>query len=76
MVSRGLFGPPDLSGAQALCILELTEVVRVSENKDLVLAAFHVVAPSLEDFNNSQELLIVSLEPSLRGNHLSGEESH
>ena len=76
MVSREVLGPPDLSGAQALRIFESTEVVTVNENEDLVFAAFHVLAPSFEGFNDSQELLIMSLVPSLCKNYLSGEKDH
>ncbi len=43
----------------------------VSEDEDLVFATFHVVAPSLKSFNDSQELLIMSLVLSLCRNHLS-----
>lgn len=76
MVPRELLGPPDLSGAQALCIHELAKVVVVGEHKDFVFAAFQVVAPSLEGFNDSQKLLIVSLVPGLSRYHLSGEKGH
>ncbi len=56
--------------AQAFGIDELTEVIMVSKDKDLVFAAFQVVAPSLKGFNNSQELVIVGFVPSLSGDHL------
>ncbi len=35
-----LLGPADLARAQTLCIHELTEVVIVSEDKNLIFAAF------------------------------------
>ncbi len=54
MVSRELLGPADLTKAQAFRIDELTEVIMVSKDEDLVFAAFQVVAPSLKSFNNSQ----------------------
>ncbi len=63
-------GPADLTRAQVFQIPESTEVIMVSKNKDLVFAAFQVVAPSLKGFNNSQELLIVSLVLSLSEDHL------
>ncbi len=53
VVSRKLLGPTDLARAQTLYIHELTEVVMVSEDKDLMFAAFQVVASSLKGFNNS-----------------------
>ena len=40
MVSRELLGPADLTRAQAFHIYKSTEVIMVSENKDLVFAAF------------------------------------
>ncbi len=73
---RELFGPADLKKAQAFCIYELTEVIIVSKDKDLVFAAFKVVAPSLKGFNDSQELLIVSLVPSLSGKYLLREKGY
>ena len=40
VVARELLGPTDLSGAQAFCIHEATEVVVVYEDKNLVFAIF------------------------------------
>ncbi len=48
----------------------------IDEDEDLIFAAFPIVAPSLKGFNNSQELLIVSLVPSLSGDHLSREKGY
>ena len=70
VVLRELLGPVDLTKAQAFHIYELTEVIMVNKDKDLVFAAFQVVVPSLKSFNNSQEFLIVSLVSSLSENHL------
>ncbi len=70
VVLRELLGPTDLTRAQAFRIHKLTEVIMVSKDNDFVFAAFQVVAPSLKSFNNGQELLIVSLVPSLSENHL------
>ena len=41
----------------------------VNKDKDLVFAAFLVIGPSLKSFNNSQQLLIMSLVPSLSEEH-------
>ncbi len=76
IVSKEFLGAQDMSRVQFLRIHESTEVVVVSEDKDIVFSAFHLVAPSLEGFNDSHELLIVSLVPSLWRNHLSGENGH
>ena len=40
MISGELLGPTDLSGAQALCIHESTEVIMVGKYQNFVLAAF------------------------------------
>ncbi len=48
----------------------------VSKDKDLVFLAFQVVVLSLKGFNDSQELLIVSLVPSLSGDHLLREKGY
>ena len=75
MVSRELLGPSDLSRVKAFCIHESTEVVVVRKDKDLVFAAFQIVAPSLKGFNDSQELLIVGLVAGLSRDHFLIEES-
>ena len=75
MVTRKLLGPLDLMKAQVLYIHESTEVVMVRKDKDLIFAAFQVVAPSFKSFNNGQELLIVGLVAGLSGDHLSREKS-
>ena len=53
MVLREFLGPAELSRAQILHIYEITEVIIVHKDKNLILAAFQVVAPSLEFLNNS-----------------------
>ena len=52
MVLREFLGPAALSGAQALYIHETTEVIVVRKDENLIFAAFQIVAPSLECFNN------------------------
>ena len=52
MVSWELLGSADLFGAQTLCIYETTEVIVVRKDKNFMLIAFQVVAPSLEYLNN------------------------
>ncbi len=74
VVSREFLSTADLTRAQTFYIHELTEVIMVSKDKDLVLAAFQVVAPSLKSFNDSQELLIVGFVPSLSRDHLLREK--
>ena len=43
----------DLAKAQVFCIHKLTEVIMVSKDKNVIFAAFQIMAPSLKDFNNS-----------------------
>ncbi len=52
-VLQKLLGLADLARAQTFHIYELTKVVIVSEDKDLVFATFQIVAPSLKSLNNS-----------------------
>ena len=40
MIPREFFGPPDLTRAQTLRIYELTKVIVVSKDKDLMFATF------------------------------------
>lgn len=69
MVLKELLDLADLSRTWTLVIHELKNVVLVSEDKDLIFAAFQVMASSLKSFNNRQELLIVSLVSSLNRYH-------
>ncbi len=54
VVPGEFLGPSDRPGTQALCIHELTEIVMVGEDKDLVFAALQMVAPNLDGLNNGQ----------------------
>ncbi len=76
VISRELLGPANLARAQTLRISESTEIVVVSDDKDLIFAAFQVVAPSLKGFNNNQELLVVVFVLSLSGDHFSREKGY
>ncbi len=76
VVSRKLLVLADLMRAQVFHIHELTEVIMVNKDKDLVFATFQIVALSLKGFNNSQELLIVSFVLSLNGDHLLKEKGY
>ncbi len=76
VVSRELLDLVDLMRAQAFRIHESTEVIIVNTDEDLVFAVFQVVAPSLKDFNDSQELLIMGFVPSLSGDHLLREKDY
>ena len=76
VITRELLGPTDLSGAQALCIHELTEVIVVRKDENLMLAAFQVVTPCLEGFDDSQKLTVVGLVLCFRWNHFPRKEGY
>ena len=52
MVIKKLLGSLDLVRTQAFCIHELTEIVVVSKNKDLIFTDLQVVVLNLEYSNN------------------------
>ncbi len=68
--------PSDLPRAQVFCSHEALGVVVIFKHEDFILAAFEVVLPSFNGFNNCQQFTIVSLIPSLSKNHLSGKKSY
>ena len=76
MVLRELLAPTDLSGAQTLCIHETTEVIMVRKDENLMLAAFQVVTPRLEGFDDSQKLTVVGLVSCFRRNHFPQKEGY
>ena len=76
MISRELLGPTDLSGAQALCIHELLEVIMARKDENPMLAAFQIVTPRLEGFDNSQKFTVVSLVSYLCRNHFPRKERY
>ena len=45
------------------------EVIPVNKIKNLVFAAFQIVAPSFKSSNNNQEFLVMTLIPSLSEDH-------
>ena len=76
MVSRELLGPTDLSRAQALRIYETTEIIVVRKDKNLILAAFQIVTPCLEGFDNGQKLAVVGFIAYLCRNHFPRKERY
>lgn len=53
MKKKEFLGLLDLARAEGFCIYELTKIVVVSENEDLILTVFKVVISSLKSLNNS-----------------------
>ena len=53
VTTRELLGLTDLSGALALCIHKTTKVIMIRKDENLMLAAFQIVMPRLEGFNDS-----------------------
>ena len=76
MVLRELLGPADLSGAQALCIHETTEVIVVCKDENLMFATFQIVTPRLEDLDNSQKFTVVGLIQSLCRDHFPRKKGY
>lgn len=69
MIPGEFYGPKNLFGAQTLSVYKMTKIIIIGKDKDLVFIVLYVVTPSFEDFNNSQEFLIVSLVPSFGGDY-------
>ena len=69
MVLRELLGPINLSRAQTLCIHETTEVIIIYKDENFMLAAFQIIAPYLEGFDNNQKFTIMILVLCFRWNH-------
>ena len=76
VITRELLGLMDLSGAQALCIHELTKVIMVCKDENFMLAAFPIVTPCLEGFDDSQKLTVVGLISYLCRNHFPRKECY
>ena len=76
MVSRELLGPADLFGAQALCIHKTTEVIMVRKDDNLMLAAFQIVTPRFEGFDDGQKLAVVGFIACLCKNHFPRKERY
>ena len=69
MVSKEFLGPIDLLKAQTLCIHETTKVMMICKDENLIFAAFQVMAPYFEGFDDSQKLAVVDLVLCFRWNH-------
>ncbi len=71
-----LLSLPDLFRTQAFRIHEILEVVVVCKYKNFMLVALQVMSPSLESFNDGQQLAVVDLKLSLCQKHLSWEKGY
>ena len=76
MVLRELLCPADLSGTQVLYIYKTTEVIVVRKDKNLIFAAFQVMAPSLKCLNNGKKLAVLGLVSSFCRNHFFRKECY
>lgn len=76
IVLQKLLGSLNLIKTQAFYIYELTGVVIVSKNKNLIFAAFQVVMPSLISFNNSKRHLIIYFASSIYKNHFLRKKNY
>lgn len=71
MILRELLGPTELARAQLFYIYELTKVIIVAKDKNLVFIAFQELVLCLESFNNNLEFFIIYLISSLYMYYLS-----
>ena len=76
MVAKKLLSPVDLARTQAFCIHELSKIIVVSENKDLVFTTFSIMPPCFEGLNNGQKLTVVSFVSSFGRNYFLQEVGH
>ena len=52
------------------------EIIMVHKDENLILAAFKIVTPRLEGFNNSQKLIVVRLVSYLCSNYIPRKERY
>ncbi len=76
MILRELLGPADLAKDKAFYIHKSTEIIIISEDKNLVFIVFQVVTPSLKSLNNSLELLIMRFVPRFCKDHFSRKKGY
>lgn len=76
IISREFLSLVDLARIEAFCSYKLTEIIMVSKDNNLVFIAFQVMAPSFENFNNSQEFLVINLVANPGGDHFLREKDY
>ena len=76
MIAKKLLSPADLAKTQALRIHELSKVIVVSKNKDLVFATFWIMLPCFEGVNNGQKLTVVSFVLKFGKNYFMQKVGH
>ena len=76
MIARKLLSPADLARTQALLIHELSKVILVSENEDLVFETFQIMPPCFECFDDGQKLTVVSFVSSFGRNYFTQKIGH
>ena len=69
MILKELLSPTDLLGAEIFWIYEMTEIIVVYKEENLMLATFQIVALSFEYFNDGKKLIVVGLISSLCRNY-------
>lgn len=60
----------DLCRAQTFYIYKVAKVVIVGQHENFKLTALQLVTPDFKNFNNSQELTVMSFIPTFGQNHL------
>ena len=69
MIARKHLSLADLAETEVLYIHELSKVIVVGKNKDLMFATFWIMPPYFEGLNNCQKLTIMSFVSSFGRNH-------
>lgn len=69
VVLQEFLGSADLTRIPAFCIHKLSEVIIINKNAKLKFGAFQMIAPSVKNFNDNQELLIALFAPRLCKNY-------
>lgn len=75
MILKKLLGLVNLTKAQVFYIYELTEVITVNKEKDLIFTTLKVIVLNFKGFNNSQAFLIIYFVASLGRDHFLREKN-
>lgn len=73
IVARQLLCPLNLTKFEGIYDHELIKIDIIDQNKDFMFAAFFVMPPILESFNNGKNLNVVSFVSSFCKNHFCGK---
>lgn len=75
IISKKFSNPIDFSYVSASSIYELSKLVIVRKNKEVLFTVFQSVTPSFKNINSCQKFLIENLINRFRGDHILKEQS-